>query len=488
MMKKIYLLLATALAITTLQAQISIVKDINPGTGNSSPANLFIDGDYIYFAADDASATVDHGKELWRTNGTTTELVKDIRSGSSNSTPGNFFSFNNKLYLTAHNGSASVAFITDGTESGTTDLELATGMFWPKEYVGKVYFIKTTENNAMYEFDGTNIQRVTNNGTLVENVLGGVYTVLNDKALLYMKNNLEDKDNIQGTEVGAELYEYDFSTGLYALVKNISADVLSPAESVDINNSGISNMVNLGTKVYFEAESALWETDGTTGGTMAIATASSLGFVANLYAWDGKLFFEGDDGTNGDQLYVFDPAGNTVTNISNITGVSKDHDPSDYCDYNGYLYYRGEDGNDTDGHLFRTDGTTITQLNSVIKDIDEIVELNGILYFEGEDASGTETTGNELFMLDPTTIVTAIGDELEAVKKLSIHPNPSNGLVQVNGLESARASYELFDLTGKSIEKGIIAGGQIDYNVNAGIYLLQIIDGANTSIQKIVVK
>ena len=75
-------------------------------------------------------ATIDHGKELWRTNGTTTELVKDVRSGSSNSTPGNFFNLNNTLYFTAHNGTTSVVHSTDGTDAGTVDfISIYRGIF-----------------------------------------------------------------------------------------------------------------------------------------------------------------------------------------------------------------------------------------------------------------------------------------------------------------------------------------------------------------------
>jgi len=386
------------------------------------------------------------------------------------------------LFFSANPGTGNMAYSTDGTAGGTADLGLGTGIFFPKEYNGKLYFIKTTEDNAMYEFDGTNIQRVINNGTIVENVLGGVYTVLNGKALLYMKNNLEDKNNIQGTEVGVELYEYDFSSGLYTLIKNIAADDLSNTDpNARIENSGISNMVNLGTKVYFEAESVLWETDGTTDGTIEVSSATSIGAVMNFYVWNDKLFFEGDDGT-GDQLWVYDPALGTTTNISNISGTNTDHDPSDYCPYGGYLYYRGEDAGDTDGNLFRTDGTTIEQIDNTIIDIDEIVELNGILYFEGDNG----TSGNELFMLDPATIPTAIGD-VATLSSLTVYPNPSNGTVNIKGLETADATYCIYSLTGQCVAKGNIVNNQLSYN-KAGMYILQIMDGTSTLVQKITIK
>ena len=486
-MKKFYFSVVALLVATLSFGQISMVQDINPGTGSSSPANLFVSGDYMYFAADDAKAAVDHGKELWRTDGVTTEFIKDLRAGTGNGTPGNFFSLSNTVYFSAHNGSSSVLHSTDGTETGTVDLGLNYGLFFPKEYNGKIYAVKTVENNAMYEFDGTTAQRVANSSAIVENVVGGIFTILNGKAILYMKNNSEDKDNIQGTEVGAELYEYDFTTHEYTLIKNISADVLYPAEGeeVDINGSGISNMVNVGTKVYFEAESVLWETDGTTDGTIAVAAAASIGSVSNFYAWDNKLFFEGDNGTDGDELYVYDPSANTVTMLSSIDGSNVNHDPSDYCAYNGYLYYAGKDDNDTKKHLYRTNGTTIELLDAVIIDVDEIVELNGVLYFEAEDASGTETTGNELFKLDPLTLDVA-GDTYAA--NLSVYPNPTEGTINVAGLESVDVEYVVFDISGRAVQAGIVTGQSIELNVKAGIYMLQLVDNGTKTVHKIKVK
>ncbi|MCG8582963.1 MAG: T9SS type A sorting domain-containing protein, partial [Bacteroidales bacterium] len=158
----------------------------------------------------------------------------------------------------------------------------------------------------------------------------------------------------------------------------------------------------------------------------------------------------------------------------------------DYCPYNGYLYYRGEDANDTNGHLFRTNGTTIEQLDNVVKDVDDIVVLNNKLYFEGEDASSGETTGNELFMFDPATIPTAIGDKNE-INPISIYPNPSYGTINVKGLASARATYSIYNLTGQCVAKGIVNNKQITFT-QKGLYVLQIIDGTNKTVSKITVK
>ncbi len=479
-MKKLYSLLVASFIAATGFSQITLVEDINPGTGNSSPANLFKDGSYIYFAADDAAATVDHGKELWRTNGTTTELVKDVRSGSSNSTPGNFFNFNNTLYFTAHNGTTSVIHSTDGTEAGTVDLNLYLGIFFPQEYDGLIYFVNTTDENSLYSFDGTNTLKVFNGTTFSDNIPGGVFTFFNGKILLYMKNALEDASNIQGTEAGTELYEYDFSTGEYNLIKNIAEDVLSPAESVDINSSSISNLTVMGSKVYFEALNTLWETDGTTDGTFEVSAASGIEGVANLFVWNDKLYFEGDNGTDGDQLYVYDPSLNTVTDLSSLSGT--DHNPSDFCAYDGYLYYSGTPEGSSLKYLFRTDGTSITQLDETIQDIDEIVELNGILYFEGDNG----TSGNELFSFDPASYIPNAIDR-NYLNSLSLYPNPTNGIINISGLENSDAEYTVYDISGRTVLSGIVTN-QINLNIASGIYIIELKDGNKISTHKVQVK
>lgn len=268
-------------------AQMKLVKDIRPGTDNSLPDNFMEFNGSLYFKANDGNT----GNELWKTDGTTegTVLVKDINSGTDHSTPGNFFEFNNQLYFSANNGGTSVLHKTDGTADGTVDLGLGVGAFWPQIVGDKVFFINTTAGNKLYTFDGTTVDAAANASTSDENIPGGNFIPYNGKLLLYM--NYEQDD----ATVGMELYEYEPATATYTLIKDITGDD---------GNAGISNFTALDSKVYFEAEGNLWKTDGTLDGTTSISTTVS--GVNNLYAWDGKLFFEGDDGSD-DQLWVYNP-------------------------------------------------------------------------------------------------------------------------------------------------------------------------------------
>ena len=62
-----------------------MVKDINPGSTGSYPANLTAWAAPLYFTANDGT----NGNELWKSDGTAagTVLVKDINPGATGSSP-----------------------------------------------------------------------------------------------------------------------------------------------------------------------------------------------------------------------------------------------------------------------------------------------------------------------------------------------------------------------------------------------------------------
>ncbi|MEL6560242.1 MAG: Ig-like domain-containing protein [Bacteroidota bacterium] len=396
-MRYYILLLIAVLTCSLTHAQVNAVKEINDsGTSSSSPANLFVYKGKVYFGADDSNGSntegQDLGKELWVTDGTEagTSLVADLRTGDASSSPSFFFEYNGIMYFSANAGSGNVLFSSDGTAAGTS----ATGgdfVFNPVEFGGLIYYVNTTDGNGLYQFDGTTQENVADAGSGVEALVGAVFIPFGDKLLCYMDYSTDE------ATVGRELYEYDPSTDRFTLIKDITGDD---------SDAGISNFTILGSEVYFEALSGLWKTDGTEAGTIeisAVATAS-IGGVNNVYAWNDLLFFEGDDGT-GDQLWKYDPVQDAVTNLSNISGTNTNHDPSDYVPAGGFLYYRGEDAEDTDGHLWRTDGTAVEQLDNTIKDVDDMVLLGDQLLFEGDNGM----TGNELFgYAIPTTLATEV--------------------------------------------------------------------------------
>ena len=81
-------------------AGTAILKDINPGSADSDPAELTRVGDTVYFSADDGV----NGRELWRTDGTEagTTLVGNVSPAASDSDPENLTAVGDRLFFLAH--------------------------------------------------------------------------------------------------------------------------------------------------------------------------------------------------------------------------------------------------------------------------------------------------------------------------------------------------------------------------------------------------
>src|SRR5262245_47463920 len=97
-----------------------LLKDINPPTFfDSNPQAGITWNDRWYFTATDP----DHGRELWRTDGTPagTTLVADINPGAGSSDPGQFATMNGYLYFAATNPyeGGRELWRTDGSAAGT---------------------------------------------------------------------------------------------------------------------------------------------------------------------------------------------------------------------------------------------------------------------------------------------------------------------------------------------------------------------------------
>jgi ELWxxDGT repeat protein len=461
----VLLLLITAVCFS----QPTQVLDINNSGGlGSNPLNLYVYNGLIYFSADDSSGSnspgnQDLGRELWVSDGTPlgTKLLKDINPGSADSYPNSFFTYNNNLYFSANAGSGQVLFTTDGTEEGT----IATGngsISRPVELGGLIYHINS--DNTLHEFNGTTSGPVPGSG--VEYILNNEIIAFDGKIFCYMNNSS------QPGSISTELYAYDPITDSFPLIKNIN----------ECCESDLSFLTILGSKLYFSAFSGieLWESDGIEIGTKAvIPELSGISGFSSLYAAIGKLFFSGYDDTPTLQLWVYDPSDDSKTNLSNFTGSYNTHDPSDYVELGGWLYYSGKESNINNKYLWRTDGNATYQLNNTIKDVDEIVVLNNKLYFEGDNG----TDGNELFEFDPATL------SINSISKtsVSVYPNPTSSFINIKS-ETAITKIEIFDLLGKQI---LTTGTQSQLDVSnyqSGIYLLKLYSDNRHSIKKIVIK
>lgn len=367
-----------------------LIKDINPGTGdssiNSSSAFARLNSTQVLFTANDGT----HGVELWVTDGTTagTNMVKDIFPGITNSSLGKFAVLNNKAYFAAKSSTAegTELWVTDGTEAGTSLLK----------------DINTSLNGN------------SNPNNLV---------VFNNKVFFVATT----------TTAGTELWSTDGTTLGTALFKDITGNV---------NPSTPTELTVVGNQLFFAAQDTptngieLWKSDGTAIGTVMVKNLRATGSSGpgGLTAANGKLYFYANDGTSGLEPFVSDGTSAGTYLLKDIftgvgtgfpfVGVPNNSLPMGFTEYNGLVYFRAvnpasvyeiyvTDGTPEGTSLFHKlnpspIGTSITQ--------PKFIKLNNLLYFTGNNGS----TGSEVFYTDGTPAGTQLLTDINGTGTSSI--------------------------------------------------------------------
>ena len=320
----------------------TLVEDINEtGTGGfnaSSPSNLTAFDDYLYFGADDGI----NGHELWRTNGTVTELVENINMNTSegiDSNPAEFTALGGYLYFSADDGiNATELWRTDGTALGTTlvkDINPA-GNSWPSRFteIGGYLFFKAdgaTQAGQLWRTDGTEA------GTTL---IAGVF------------------------------YPNDFTA--------------------------------VGSYLYFAAETTadgveLWRTDGTEAGTVLFLDIND--GADDSYPYDftvigETLYFHANDGTHGTELWAT-TGSLTVLAYDMIAGAS-DADPDDFTAFGDWLYFQAETGNEGGDELWRSNVAVTERVPFPVV---------GQFLSDGDYGVALVVAGNRLYMSALSTLI-----------------------------------------------------------------------------------
>src|SRR3989475_10632151 len=95
-----------------------------PGTiGSSSPEQLSVAGNAVYFSADDGS----HGREIWKTDGTQagTVILKDVLADSGSSNPNDLTPVQTTAGLPPVFGGDGGLWVSDGTTTTTRTVRIA---------------------------------------------------------------------------------------------------------------------------------------------------------------------------------------------------------------------------------------------------------------------------------------------------------------------------------------------------------------------------
>jgi ELWxxDGT repeat protein len=401
-MKKIYMLtILAALIMGVANAQIVQVTDINT-TADAGIAKPFVHNGEIYFEADDGSDIAD---ELYKIAADgTVSLVKNINADPDDTTPNsdpmNFIEYNGKLYFNANDGDVTghdkELWVTDGTEAGTQmvadinpGLTLGSNPLSFCVFNGKLYFnAKFESSTQIWRYDGVNAPvKIT--------------TVRDDGYATPMFPSVDEANGVVYWKMNNGAYE------LGVLKADESFEVID-INSVDATSAhgfaGTEAGILLNGKMLFQGDDGsngdeLWITDGTIGGTTMLVDINTTAAGENsdpesFVAYDGKVLFVADAGT-GLQLWETDgTAGGTKMVAEPFTG--DDGDLDNLKVYNGKLYFSATDG--TNGYeLWVYDGTTASMLKDINQKIGEgdsdpegFTEVDGLLFFEADDSTGVK--------------------------------------------------------------------------------------------------
>lgn len=471
--------------------------DINAGFAGSNPRDFFEFNGFLYFTADVFGIT---GRELYRTNGTTTELFKDFRLGAESGfdigpNAHQFVIIDNLMYFFAREDENGYdLWKTDGTVSGTQKLvELNSFSLGVKNYV--------------FELNGD---------------------------LLFVMNDSND------AIIGSELYIYSVASNTVSLVKDISP-------SLD-NGLNMIFLTKFDGKLFFSGYNGkLYVTDGTELGTYSIENDIPINYTnpGQLYVFNNELYFIATVGGVGVDLYkctkniqneyiielVYDFNINGNNNLVPFVDYLLTNQPPVFLEHNNELYFAAREqnapNNGNNYQIYKTDGTT-TQIafsidetlvgpandpiyllksfdnnifftmrglgmpqkqlwmanpadNSVTRLTDyyaannqpqSFIEINPIvynnaLYFRGS----TNSEGEELWKLSNQSLST---DDFENNNHISIYPNPTRDVLHMKLENDTDVIVELYDVLGKKVGHYT---NQTQINVsslNADIYFLKI--------------
>ena len=429
-----------------------------------------------------------HGKELWSTDGTQegTFLLKEINN-DYNVNALNAFTYNNSLDAQGYFGilgdqmffPASSTFsgnqnlwVTNGTTEGTYKCSIPGNEIlkarWFKEFNGRLYFTAQTVANGweIWSTDGT----VAGTAMLkdINPDQGNGFQMNLDPNFFVFENRLWFKAN-DGTH-GIELWSTDGTTAGTSLFTDLNTGYANDPSNFDAFRVGtyfnVSPLIVAGDHFYFSAfdgssESGgldfLFLSDGTPAGTIAPDAAPTMsGSIPKYYKptgmtkfGDALYFFAFTGAYNGGTqsgLWKLDLATQDITFVKGVTGYGdnglSDNTPrGSMREFNGKLYFAGDDGNDY--RLWSTDGTAdgtqeIFHTSNNVDSFDTTyffrsLPYNDKLYFVAgstfsENVYSTDGTTAGTVALFPETM--AFGPQQFMRYGFSVSTDSSDGMVQ----------------------------------------------------------
>ena len=312
-----------------------LLQDIVPGTGSSYPANFASVGGRAFFVAADSTSA----SNLWRTDGTsagTVKVAKVSSCGNNCGFPGVITLGDKLLYVNiaggADRGLWRIGPGEDGPGTRIADVDVYQYQYFLTTYGGNAYFVGNNGTWGLYRTDGTaaGTTRLADLppqfGQPFKAGAAGVFFDVDDNTKRWdwrynpadgstaaVTPPLERYDPVyepygdgllfpnQDSEHGMELWIWDAAGGA-RLLKDINPGTAGSWPNSFVHHDG---------NVFFGADRPgarpLWQTDGTSDGTVLVPGTESGGVDDDLEAQSvgGILYFTHDDPVNGEQVWRF---------------------------------------------------------------------------------------------------------------------------------------------------------------------------------------
>jgi len=470
-------------------AQTKMVADINP-TGDSNPMWLTGFGNRVIFFADNGV----NGGELmaYAPSDTAAKLIYDLNPGAA----GSVSWYNNrkmaigggKLYFPADNGNTGAElFVWGGVDSVAPVLAAEINPSFGGSDISELYVMgdrlyfgayNTANGNELWSYNLTDgyLQRLTDliagNGSSFPANL----TAYKDKLYFTASN---------GT-TGYELYAYTPSSNSTTLVADIYTGGFS---------SSPQGLTVINNKLYFSAYTAtfgreLYSFDGTNlmrhtnidNGSGDGVTQINNGDL-QLVSYKNKIYFAGNDGLSGNQLWQFNPANGVASKVYDINPTGSSN-PQNFAFYAGKIFFSADDGTNGD-ELWSYDGVSTPKL---VADIEanqgsfpaNLQRIGTSMYF----SAYTLDKGTELYQLKDSAALNIQNTRFDATVKVFPNPTTNTATIQVSSNNAMQLAYVVTDITGKTIARGDVksytAGVNnisVDLsNAAAGVYLYRLTD------------
>ncbi|HPJ39702.1 MAG TPA: hypothetical protein PLT75_14765 [Spirochaetota bacterium] len=211
--------------------------------------------------------------------------------------------------------------------------------------------------------------------------------------------------------------------------KAIDFDDLVIRIVADINAGGSSTpqrFIVFSDRLFFNADDGthgdeLWLSDGSSGGTMLVKDINSTTIADPSTPWEftvagGNLYFTANKAENGTELWTTDGTAAGTTIVADINPGTGDSLIQNLTEFNGELIFQAQDNPLNGRELWKSDGTTTQMLKDIYIVTNQssyplfFKEFNSKLYF----TATTSAEGQEMWATDGTAPNTILFEDIYA--------------------------------------------------------------------------